>query len=152
MINGEFVGPTSNDSGRFSIISAIDIEYEKHYSTKQSYLLRGIIGYDQKTALMDYFYAGLGQRRYFQSYGQPIIGSEGNNLIRMIPRWRFYGGWDFGISQVLVIPEERSGTADFTVLYLMLDLMQVWFIRPPTVLASSFKWDIPMAMDFRPSQ
>jgi hypothetical protein len=103
LVNGTYVGPTPGSSGQFSIISTLDVEYEKHTTTKDSYLLRGIIGYDQTTALLNYFYAGLGQRRYFQSYGQPIVGIEGNDLIRMIPKWRFYGSWDLGISQVLVI-------------------------------------------------
>lgn len=103
MVNGKFVGPTVESSGSFSVLTTLDVEYEKHTQTQQSYLLRGIIAYDQKTALMDYFYAGIGGRYYFQSQGRPLVDTYANDMIRSIPRWRFYGGWDAGLSQVLVI-------------------------------------------------
>ena len=48
-------------------------------------------------------YAGIAARYYLYSKGAKVETFESKNYFKSTPTYRYYTGWDVGISQVLVI-------------------------------------------------
>jgi len=113
IINGTYAGATSNS---FSISQSLNMEYEVFYNTNTAYVARAQVAIDPTTGKMVYYGGFLGQRHYFKSTGMIFDHATQDTTIRSIPKWRFYGGWDVGISQVVVAEVGPALTALSTML------------------------------------
>jgi hypothetical protein len=100
--NASFKG-NGEANGSFTLDRVMDFEYENIISNRQTFLVRGILGVEVKTAQVKYAFGGFGQRYYFNSNALQWKVMENGLMMSYIPRLAFYMGWDFGISQVQVI-------------------------------------------------
>jgi hypothetical protein len=101
-ISASYTGPQVG-SGSFSLPNGIDLEADYFVSNHRSYLLRTIIGLDQKATTTRYSYTGFGARYFLYSQATRADYVIGGTVLTAIPRWRFYLGWDAGLSQALVV-------------------------------------------------
>jgi len=86
----------------FRLSLPIDMEYELFRSTRSSYTLRMMIGYDISGARIPYIYTGIGRRFYFSSTGMEVDESGSGMRVVSMPLWRYYFGGDIGLSQTTV--------------------------------------------------
>lgn len=115
MISGSYAGVLTTT---FSISQAVNIEYELFKKSTESNFFKTTFAIDPETGKMVYYGAFTGGRYYVYSTGMIFNSSDTKNSVRSVPTWRFYGGWDLGISQVVV---ENVG-ASLTVISTLFDM------------------------------
>ncbi len=99
-ISGSFSGVEA--SGAFSVMPSIDAEYETFRSSRHSWAARFSFAYQTSEGKAYYVYYGIGERYYFGSASRPFLYTEGDMTIEAQPKYKYYIGWDGGISNVLV--------------------------------------------------
>ena len=119
MVSAGFSGSGNGAVGSFSVFTSMDLEYEKFTGPKSSYLIRTIFAFDQAQGRVMYSYAGFGRRFYFgSSRGPSYEVGEGTELVSYFPGFRFFAGFDAGLSRVVVdirgtVYESASALFDF---------------------------------------
>lgn len=98
-VQGHYTGP---QSGGFSIPTSTDLEYEIFLANQRSLIFRTILSMELETSKPFYSYSGTGMRYYFFSKGMQFDLEDEMVSMSATPRWRYYFGWDLGISQVIV--------------------------------------------------
>lgn len=88
--------------GAFAVVPSFDIEYETFTSDRKSFVFRGILALDMATTVTRYFFAGVGQRFYLNNRGSALMAVTPDVSVMMRPKFRYYVGWDAGISQAVV--------------------------------------------------
>ena len=99
-VSGSFTG---DSEGEFSISQALNTEIEFLYNPKTSFILRNILAIDQSTSKNIYNLTSIGQRYYWKGVTAPteIIDVDGSKY-SILPKQRYYIGYDVGVSQVVV--------------------------------------------------
>lgn len=99
-VSGSFTG---DSEGEFSISQALNTEIEFLYNPKTSFILRNILAIDQATSKNIYNLTSIGQRYYWRGVTSPteIVDVDGSKY-SILPKHRYYIGYDVGISQVVV--------------------------------------------------
>lgn len=98
-ISGSYTGP---QEGSFEIPQAVDIEYEIFRANKRSLFFRSILAMEMESAKPMYSYSGFGYHYYFNSKGMQFQLEDEFVGFSAVPRWRYYFGWDAGVSQAIV--------------------------------------------------
>lgn len=104
LLVGNVSGSFSGDSkGQFSISQALNTEIEFLYNPRTSFILRNILAIDQATSKNVYNLTSVGQRYYWKGVTAPIeiIDVDGSKY-SILPKQRYYIGYDVGVSQVVV--------------------------------------------------
>jgi hypothetical protein len=102
LVEGQFTSPIPNTSGVLSVPNTLDLEYELFSATHRSWYFRGTFAQNLSTARLSYAYAGVGRRFYLGAPGMAFDATDGETRVTEIPKWRYYVGFDLGISQVVV--------------------------------------------------
>ncbi len=99
LIKGSYSGPVNSS---FSTFPSIELEAELFFSSKVSTIIKSIFAMDFGKAKV--FYSGVagGQRFYFSGPSLYFSRSEGDFEIQSYSPHRFFGGYEVGVSQVLV--------------------------------------------------
>ena len=98
-LNGSYDGTFEGD---FEVSNTFDLEYEAFVSNTGSVAFRFIQALATPSSKPFYTYAGSGFRYYFFSKGVFTEQSGNGFSYSASPKFRFYGGVDVGISQVIV--------------------------------------------------
>jgi hypothetical protein len=99
-ISGSFSGATSGD---FAVSQALNAEIEFINTPKTSFMFRNIIAFDPETSKNVYSVTSLGQRFYWLGSALPVDVTDINgSKYTIIPKRRFYYGYDVGISQAVI--------------------------------------------------
>ncbi len=98
-ITGKYYGP---QDGGFEVPNALDLEYEVALSSQRSVIMRSMIAMQLETSKVLYTYSGSGMRYYFASKGMQVETEDEHVAFSSIPKWRYYWGWDAGVSTVVV--------------------------------------------------
>ncbi len=89
--------------GNWDVGNAFDLEYEFFVANDGAFLFRFIQALDMPDSTPFYTYAGFGFRHYFKSGKGTFNEQESNGIyISVKPKYRFYGGIDAGVAQVIV--------------------------------------------------
>jgi hypothetical protein len=100
---GSFSNPTTGaTTSGFTVAPSFDFEYEIFYSERKSYAFRGTLAIDFATSVTRYIYGGAGQRFYLNSRGSPLEFSSSELSINVLPKIRYFIGWEIGVSQAVV--------------------------------------------------
>ncbi|MCB9026735.1 MAG: hypothetical protein H6625_10485 [Bdellovibrionaceae bacterium] len=102
MFNGSYAG-SGIETRAWSVPTTLDLELEVFLNRDKSFNLRSIMAMELSTNKVNYTYAGVGQTYYFLSRGKKELKTEKLVKISNVPKWRYYWGWNSGISQVLTI-------------------------------------------------
>lgn len=99
-VSGKFSGAAS---GSFSVPQALNTEIEFLYNPKNSFMLRNIMALDTETSKNVYSLTSLGQRTYWRGTSSAIetVDTDGNKY-SILPKRRYYFGWEVGVSQAVV--------------------------------------------------
>ena len=106
-VSGSFSGATSG-----SLISStgLDLEYEVFQNRHRALLFRSAAFFDLKQNRAIYTYAGMGSNYYFLSTGPLVDTTDGATQFTVTPKYRYYWGWDLGLSQSEVVPKVIGAT------------------------------------------
>lgn len=99
ILQGKYWGA---QSGEFLVPNTFDAEYEVFLANSRSFLFRSMLAMELTTAKPYYSYSGIGMRYYLASKGMMFDAQDEGVSIISIPKWRYYVGWDFGISTAIV--------------------------------------------------
>lgn len=80
----------------------IELEFEVVHSNKKSFFLRSSHAFDIEKSIISYRYFGGGMKYYIFSQGLYFERRNNNEVFTSFPKWRFYLGWDVGISHVVL--------------------------------------------------
>lgn len=89
-------------AGLLDYVTLVDFEYENVMNNKYSYFIRSTFVFDIDKTLMAYRYVGGGTKYYFFSKGLSFDTEFKGTRVKVTPRFRFYMGVEFGLSQVLL--------------------------------------------------
>ncbi len=80
----------------------LNIEYELFANSKRSNLFKSTLGLDRTSGRLVYYGSFFGSRFYLKSSGPiyEIVNQE--TYIKSSPKWKFFIGWDFGLSQTIL--------------------------------------------------
>ncbi len=99
LVNAAYTGP---ESGSVSIPMAMHFEYELIRSATSSYTFDNTIAIDSQDSKTKYYGTHIGGRYYFSSSNLNYSDVGEGTSISIIPKWRFYYGWNLGVAQVVV--------------------------------------------------
>ena len=99
MVSATYSGPVSGD---LSLPMALNFEYELIKSPSHSYTFDNTIAIDSADSKTKYFATHFGGRYYFLSSNLNFHENDHGNTISIIPKWRYYYGWNVGVAQVVV--------------------------------------------------
>ncbi|MBC7692645.1 MAG: hypothetical protein H7222_12865 [Methylotenera sp.] len=85
----------------FSVSNTIDLDGEVFTSSRDSYVIRGILAHDLASAQTMYAYMGVGRRFYLWSNGMVVETMEKGTSVTSVPKWRYYVGADAGFARVV---------------------------------------------------
>lgn len=98
-LSASFSGPTT---GSISIPMALSFEYELINTANKSYFFENIIAIDSEDSKTKYYATHFGSRYYFFSSNLSATKSSHGTSISIIPKIRYYGGWQLGVAQVVI--------------------------------------------------
>ncbi len=116
MVSGSYEG--GSESYSFTILRSLNIEYENIYNSRNSYILKSTLSVNGDTGKMVYYGTFFSRRFYIGPTGMIFDKANSDNSVISSPKWRFYTGWDVGLSQVIL---RETGQA-LTVLASLVDL------------------------------
>jgi hypothetical protein len=100
MINGSFSAPNAEP---FSVSpNPTNLEIEFFLNNKKSLFARMTVALSMETGKAVYVYSGIGMRYYFKSTGNTVSAAEGGTALSTMPKWRYYYGWDLGVSRMII--------------------------------------------------
>ena len=97
MASGSFAGADPTNSGSFSVMPALDIEFERFKTNTKSFIFRTTIAYGTATGVMSYLYTGVGERYYLSGTKKTERAEEGFS-ISSSSKMQYYLGWDAGLA------------------------------------------------------
>lgn len=89
-------------SGTVKEATSVDLEFEQVYSNKNSYFFRTTAVFDTEQSIFRHFYLGGGMKYYLGSKAMLIEAESKETIFKVSPRWRFYVGFDLGISHIVL--------------------------------------------------
>lgn len=99
---GMFKGSYKSDESRsFSSVQSFHAEYEIFKDSRNAHIFHTTM-VTGSSGKMDFYSANYGRRYYFNSTATITENFDPENSIKSMPKWRYYGGWDVGVSQVLL--------------------------------------------------
>lgn len=96
---GESIGAAG---GAFAVVPSFDVEFESFVTDRSAYVLRGIMALDMATTVTRYLFAGVGQRIYLNNRGSALVAVTPEASVIIRPKFRYYVGWDAGVSETVV--------------------------------------------------
>jgi len=102
MVNSSLGTSIGVEGGNFAVVPSFDFEYETFVTSRRSYVLRSTMALDMASTVTRYLFAGIGQRVYMNSRGSQMIAVTPDISIIMQPKFRYYLGWDAGVSTAVV--------------------------------------------------
>ena len=102
MVNSTLGTSIGVEGGNFAVVPSFDVEYETFLTSRKSYVLRSIMALDMASTVTRYLFAGVGQRLYVNGRGSQMIAVTPDLSIIMQPKFRYYLGWDAGVSTAVV--------------------------------------------------
>ncbi|MEQ1876017.1 MAG: hypothetical protein ABL958_05180 [Bdellovibrionia bacterium] len=103
LLGGTYSG-AGIDGRKFSVPTTTELELEVFTDVDESFNLRAVMAMELDTNRVHYTYAGFGKSNYFYGRGRKDLRTEKAISAKLVPRTRYYWGWNLGVSQVLVIP------------------------------------------------
>ncbi|MGE0634695.1 MAG: hypothetical protein AB7O96_19940 [Pseudobdellovibrionaceae bacterium] len=94
---------TKVNKGTFSAPTVFEGEFQFIADPKMAWSFRGTLAMDTGNSRSRYLYAGAGQRYFFGAAANPVESTYGGDFISIKPKHQFYGGWDAGVGQVLIV-------------------------------------------------
>lgn len=102
MVTSSLGTSVGSEGGAFSVMPSFDAEYERFVSDQKSFLYRGTLALEMATTVTRYLYFGVGQRYYVNSRGSALRAITPDVTVTVQPNFRYYFGWDAGMSQIVV--------------------------------------------------
>lgn len=103
LVTGQYQGQQVSNA-TFSADVNIQGELWFYNDQKTAWVVNAIISNESSLGRARYFSSGFGQRYFLWSDGNMIDQKAGDDFIQVKPNWAFYAGWDFSMSQFLVVP------------------------------------------------
>lgn len=85
-------------SGTMSFPMDADAEYELFSSYRSSLFIRANMAYEQSSAMVPYYYVGIGKRYYFGSIATAVNSTDGAQHVSSSSKLKFFAGGDLGLS------------------------------------------------------